>query len=108
MRTFIHDEFVGSRRPLNVTVSSECGDSDPVILITGIFSVFDDCGVPDGVRAICKSVRCMYELMSMARFVGFTERSKCDLYICNGNNNMVFPPSDKTPINSDRWTHGQV
>lgn len=81
MCTFIHDEFVGSRRPLNVTVSSECGDSDPVILITGIFSVFDDCGVPDGVRAICKSVRCIYELMSMARFVGFTERSKCDLYI---------------------------
>lgn len=57
--TFIHDEFVGSRRPLKVTVSSECGDNEPVILITGIFNVLDDCGVPDGVRAICKSVRCM-------------------------------------------------
>lgn len=81
MKTFIHDEFVGSRRPLKVTVSSECGDSEPVILITGIFNVFDDCGVPDGVRAICKSVRCIYELMSIARFVGFTARSKWDLYI---------------------------
>lgn len=55
--TFIHDEFVGSKRPLNVTVSSMCGDNDPVILITGIFNVFDACGEPDGVRAICKSVR---------------------------------------------------
>lgn len=74
--TFIHEEFVGSRRPLKVTVSSEWGDKEPVILITGIFNVFDDCGVPDGVRAIFKSVRCTYELMSMARLVGFTSRSK--------------------------------
>lgn len=57
-QTFIHDELVGSRRPLRVTVSSACGDNDPVILMTGIFNVFDDaCGEPDGVRAMFKSVR---------------------------------------------------
>lgn len=80
--TFIHVEFVGSKRPFNVTVSSACGDNEPVILITGIFNVFDTCGVPDGVRAIFKSVRCIYALINIAKFVGFTDRSKCDLYIC--------------------------
>lgn len=50
--------------------------------MTGIFNVAAACGVPDGVRAICKSVRWIYELISMAKFVGLTDRSKCDLYIC--------------------------
>lgn len=80
MPTFIHDEFSGFSRPLRVTVSSTCGDSEPVTLITGILSVAWACGEPDGVRAICKSVRWMYELMSMAKLVGLTARSKCDLY----------------------------
>lgn len=37
--TFIQLVFVGSKRPLNVTVSSMCGDNDPVMFNTGILSV---------------------------------------------------------------------
>lgn len=74
--TFIHEEFVGLSRPLKVTVSSECGDKDPVILRTGIFNVFGDCEPLDGVRAMSRSVRCIYALMSIARLVGLTARSK--------------------------------
>lgn len=35
--TFIQFVLFGSRRPLNVTVSSMCGDNAPVIFKTGIF-----------------------------------------------------------------------
>lgn len=37
--TFIQLVLVGSKRPLNVTVSSICGDRAPVTFNTGIFSV---------------------------------------------------------------------
>ena len=37
--TFIQLHFVGSKRPLNVTVSSMCGDNEPVMFKTGVLSV---------------------------------------------------------------------
>ncbi|KAI8425056.1 hypothetical protein MSG28_006924 [Choristoneura fumiferana] len=47
---FSQDVLDGSKRPLNVTVSSTCGDNEPVMFRTGTLIVFVSRPIPKSVR----------------------------------------------------------
>jgi hypothetical protein len=77
-RTFIQLVFVGSKRPLNVTVSSICGDKDPVMFRTGILRVATEGGRKIDCKLDLTGLQRAFRIITGLRTARW---SSCDIHV---------------------------